>query len=120
MTTADIPPLHPDLMIAIPSIRRLANERWIVHLWRGKPCQANFRYYRYGVIKVNHLAEWDDCWSEPLPVEIPPGLKSRAHRELRRLVRHVEQELSVPEHLAQVRAKRRKRLQIQRPKLLRS
>jgi hypothetical protein len=98
MTTTSLS--HPDLMIAIPAIRRNAAQRWIVHLWRGEPFKAHFRHYEMGKIDVDHTAEWvAGGWAGVLPVAIPPRLKARAHRELLRLSRHHEQPLAAkPNH----------------------
>lgn len=96
MTAAASQLNHPDLMIAIPAIRRQADQRWIVYLWRGAPSRVRFQYFVCGEIELNHEAEWSSQWTTPLPSEIPPRLKARAHRELRRLERHVEQPMSTP------------------------
>lgn len=121
MTAATAPTFHPDLMIAIPSIRRIASQRWIVHLWRGEPCRAVFRHYDLGAIVLDHHAEWfEGAWVGHLPDEIPPRLKARAHRELRRLSRHQEKPLSTPaDRLANSRARRRSLATGQRPRLWR-
>ena len=102
--------LHPDLMIAIPAIRRDAAARWIVHLWRGEPSKAHFRHYQMGKIDVNHTAEWvTGGWAGALPVAIPPRLRARAHQELLRLARHHEQPLSTPaERLASGRGRQQR------------
>jgi hypothetical protein len=120
MTAATALP-HPDLMIAIPGIRRQADQRWVVHLWRGEPCRAAFRHYDLGVIAMNHQAEWADGeWVEALPSQIPPRLKARAHRELRRLARHQEQVIDSPaDRLVNSRARRRSLATGQRPRLWR-
>lgn len=108
-------------MIAIPSIRRQADQRWIVHLWRDNPCRATFRHYEMGVIAIDHHAQWlDGAWVGHLPAEIPPRLKARAHRELRRLSRHQEKPLTTPaDRLANSRARRRSLATGQRPRLWR-
>lgn len=112
---------HPSLMIAIPGIRRLADQRWIVHLWRDEPCRATFRHYAAGQIDVEHQAEWvAGGWVAPIPVAIPPKLAARAHRELRRLARGLGHPLSTPaDRLANSKARRRSLATGQRPRLWR-
>lgn len=106
-------PPYPDLMIAIPAIRRKTDQRWLVYLWNGEPCRATFRHYDHGHIAVDHSCQWTEAgWVEPLPSEIPPRLRARAHRELRRLARHQEQPItSLPDRLRAVRARRIRRAQ---------
>jgi hypothetical protein len=57
---------------------------------------------------------------EAIPSQIPPRLKARAHRELRRLARHQEQAMDTPaDRLVNGRARRRSLATGQRPRLWR-
>ena len=102
-------------MIAIPAIRRQADQRWIIRLWRGAPCRARFQYFELDGVWSADL-DWDDEWLSAIPEWIPQRLRSRAHRELRRLKR--EPSATPRERLARINHRRRAMAQQVRPRLV--